>query len=80
VSQHPTNHPSKQHRRSDRRIGVKQLAHDLGIKPGTLRRRLQRERVRRRGLIWLWSEDEARQVIARYRNGGWDREKFGEAR
>jgi hypothetical protein len=67
VSNNPTTGPSKQPPRS---VGVKQVAHVVGITPYSMRRWLRRHGVRRRGLIWLWSEDEAAKVVARYRSNG----------
>jgi hypothetical protein len=67
---HRTNGSSKQHAHSDKCVGPKSVAHELGIAPTTLRLWLRQRGTSHDGRLWLWSEREAQRIVASYRNGG----------
>jgi hypothetical protein len=68
--EYPANGSKQQRRRSALHVGPKNIAHELGILPNRFRRWLRRTGKQRDGVMWTWSEDEARAIIAEYRNGG----------
>jgi uncharacterized protein YjcR len=62
-----SNKSPKQQPRTEPRVGAKNLAHKLGIKPNTLRKWLRRHGAPRcTTRPWTWSASEGAQLIANH--------------
>jgi hypothetical protein len=66
VSHNRANDPSKQQRKT---VNAKRMAYQAGVSLKTMRQWLRRHE-QRPGTRWLWTEDEAAKMVARFRNGG----------
>jgi hypothetical protein len=64
----PNNNASTNPHKQDGSIGVKQLAHAIGLSPKSTRQMLRRKFGRHQSWdLWLLTKKQAEQIIAEYR-------------